>query len=494
MNRALVIAGVIIALVLCLAVLVVIVAAAGIFYVSRSSAASTAVVAVTLAAPPPTATRPAPTATLRPGETPPPSPTPLPSATTDAAVLSMLREIEQQVVEMRGLQPQGEFQLEFPTNEEYREITIEDFQTDYSPEEAQDDNRLYAALGLLPDGYDLYTLYVDLYSENILGSYDAETKEMYVLQASGKIGGIERQTYAHEYTHALQDQNYGLEALGLSDEGCEQDSEGCLAVRGLVEGDALLLDTLWLEQFGTQQDYQDISDFYTDYTSPSYNRSPCFLRDDFYWPYDDGLRFVQSLYDSGGWDAVNEAYANPPQSSEQVMHPALYHAGDVPEILPSIALTETLGSGWRFLDANVMGEWYTRLILLDPFRDLNPASGGYCSVGRSDREQMEEAAAGWGGDTYAAYYNDALDKPALALFTTWDTSGDAVEFGSAFERYGDVRFGGPSAQRGGGLCWTSAAEGESCFFRRDTDTLWVLAPDAATVDAIVQAIPPFAGQ
>jgi hypothetical protein len=421
----------------------------------------------------------------------PPTPTASPAVVLDEATLAMLSEIEQQVVELRGLEPNGAFDLQVPTYEEYKQITIEDFAEDYSPEEAADDGRVLTALGLLPEGFDLYQLYLDLYSENILGSYNQETRTMYVLQAggAGRLGGVERQTYAHEYQHALQDQNYGLEALGLSDEGCEKDTERCSAIRALVEGDATLLDTQWLDRFGTSDDIADIADFYRDFSSPSYDRAPCYLRDDFYWPYDYGLQFVQGLYDAGRWQAVDAAYQNPPVSSEQIMHPGLYHSGDVPEVIPSPVLTDTLGVGWRQIDANVMGEWYTYLILVEPFRDSDPASAGYCSVESRATGQMGEAAAGWGGDAYAVHYNADTNQIVLVMLTIWDSSAEADEFADGFGDYSDARFGSTAEDRGDGQCWDAGDYGVSCFFQKDTDTLWVMAPDTGVADQVLEAIP-----
>ena len=43
-------------------------------------------------------------------------------------------------------------------------------------------------LGLLPSDFNLLTYYEDLYSEQIAGYYDDETKEMYVVSGSGFSG------------------------------------------------------------------------------------------------------------------------------------------------------------------------------------------------------------------------------------------------------------------------------------------------------------------
>src|SRR5208282_6136296 len=40
--------------------------------------------------------------------------------------------------------------------------------------------------------------------------------------------------------------------------------------------------------------------------------------------YSAGAHFVGEAFHRGGWKAVDELYRNPPQSSQQIMHPAYY--------------------------------------------------------------------------------------------------------------------------------------------------------------------------
>ena len=45
---------------------------------------------------------------------------------------------------------------------------------------------------------------------------------MYVVSKDGAVGPVEEITYAHEYTHALQDQAFDLEAVVGEDHGPER--------------------------------------------------------------------------------------------------------------------------------------------------------------------------------------------------------------------------------------------------------------------------------
>ena len=55
-------------------------------------------------------------------------------------------------------------------------------------------------------------------------------------------------------------------------------------------------------------------------------RMPPILRESLLFPYTGGPSFVQRLQAQGGWDAVNAAFAKPPASTEQILHPEKYDA------------------------------------------------------------------------------------------------------------------------------------------------------------------------
>jgi hypothetical protein len=399
---------------------------------------------------------------------PGPAPTAVPGISE--AVAAQMSTIESEVVRLRGLQPTGPVQRALLSPEQLRQHVLDDFLADYSQAEAEDEARTLALLGLLSPGYDMYRLYLDLYSEQIAGFYDDDDKQMYVVQGTG-FGGAERVTHAHEYTHALQDQRWGLsEGLGYNDEDCEADSEHCAGVQALIEGDATLLEQQWLLTYATQQDWDDINRFYDSYQSPVFDSAPQFLQQDFLFPYDFGYAFVNLLFLRGGWAAVDAVYADPPSSTEQILHPDRYPRDrpvrlQVPDLLPA------LGEGWREVDRDVLGEWYTRLVLQEQL----------------EAAQAEPAAQGWGGDYYLVFHQESGDQSALVLLTQWDSLGEAYEFLPAFRQYGDARFGGRLISETTQTTWDER-EGFASIEVRGEQTLWVLAPDAETAARLRQAV------
>lgn len=386
-------------------------------------------------------------------------------------------KIQQQVIAIRGLQPkQKELKQDTLTPAELEENVKNDFFKDYTQEDAKSDVRELAAFGLLPQGFDLYKLYIDLYSEQVAGYYDPKTKDMFVVQAND-FTGSEKMTYAHEYTHVLQDQTWDIEnGLKSNDEYCKTHSEYCAGVQALLEGDASLSEQFWFFTDATQQDQQDVQNFYTNYTSPIYDSAPLFLQKDLVFPYDQGTNFVQTLYDSGNWAAVDKAYENPPSSTEMILHPEKYPS-DKPVDVPLNDVTSALGSGWKETSRNTMGEWYLSLIL----------SAGDKESTRLDEETAATAAAGWAGDTYTVNWNESSGQLAVILRSRWDTAKDADEFWKALGEYGQKRWGSPISKSSDEIAWSDAADHFVKFFQDGQDIWWVMAPDQATADKIAAA-------
>jgi len=379
-----------------------------------------------------------------------------------------LEEIQGQVSTVRGLYPTGPLDRELLAPEALGRRVEEDFLAEYTDEEAADDVRVLALFGLVEPGFDLRDFHLAFYEEQVAGYYDTEIERMYVV--GSQWGGAERLTYAHEYVHALQDQTYDLEgALGYNDEACQQDPERCAALSALIEGDATLAEEQWWQAYSTQQDYEDLLASIESYRGDVFNAAPAYIRQDFLFPYDQGLQFVRALFRQGGWAAVDAAYLDPPTTTEQILHPELYRKeATLPVEVPG--MLEALGEGWHEIEAGVLGEWFTHLVLDEEIPGWEAA----------------DAAAGWGGDAYRAYADDAGDRSALVLVTRWDSPRDAFEFVKAFHAYGGWRFGERRTEQTERR-WTWH-RGAVLLERAYDQTLWIVAPDEATQVALRDTI------
>lgn len=395
----------------------------------------------------------------------------LPESITDR-----MDEIQQQVIQLRGFEPSKPLDRELLSPDQLRQNIMTDFLADYSLEEARDDSAILTALGLLEPGFDLMAFYKELYSEQIAGYYDDELEEMFVVKGSG-FGGQESSTYAHEYVHVLQDQTFDIsEGLKFNPDECEKDTERCLGVQSLIEGDASVTEQAWVSAFANEQDRKDISDFYSTFSSPVYDSAPAFMQQDFLFPYRYGAEFVYSLRDRGGWNAVNAAYQNPPVSAEQILHPERYPE-DKPLPVEMADLSKVLDPQWREIDRGVMGEWYLYLIL----------AHGYLPEMRQPETNARTATAGWGGDAYAVYQQGAGGPILYFQKIVFETETDAVEFQEAASAYGDSRWGVAGVSTGSHTEWVAQIE-TAILLREGSSIYWIVSPDSEIANRLLATL------
>ncbi len=394
--------------------------------------------------------------------------------TPDPTISAGMDEIESQVSQLRDLNIDTAIPRQLMTTAELRQVVLDDFLEGYKAEDEERDVAVMNLFGFLPADFKLRDFYLELYSEQITGYYDQEKKEMFVVSDSG-FGGLERSTYAHEFVHTLQDERFDFEgALEYTDESCQDDSERCLAIQSLIEGDATLTEQLWFQKYGTQQDMQDLQDFAATYNSPVYESAPDSIKEDFTFPYLYGAKFVQTLYTQGGFEAVNAAFTEAnPVSSEQIMHPAAY-PNDVPNNPTLPNLEAALGKDWVEIENDTLGEWYVYLVLA---KAHSPQYRLYDSLAL-------DAAEGWGGDTYSVLKNEQTGKLAALISFNWDTTADADAALEAFRSYSDLRFG-PVQPDGH---WQGSDYSSALRETSPTSFVWLMAQDLATLQ-LLQAIP-----
>jgi hypothetical protein len=406
-----------------------------------------------------------------------PTKTPYPTSALNNQMKVEINQIQSQVVQERGLETKYQVPVVLLSTTDLGKNVVNDFLADYTDEEMKDDIYELSIIGLIEPGFDMKTFYINLLSEQIAGYYDNDVKEMFVVSDQG-FNGPEHLTYAHEFTHVLQDQNYDIKnGLNYSDDYCEKNTEYCAGVQALIEGDATLSEYTWYQNSATSTDQEQVIQYYNGLKSPVYDSAPAFLKDDFVFPYNQGLSFVQALHDQGGWAAVDAAYKDPPLSTEQILHPSLYPS-DKPILVNLPDVAAALGSGWREVSRNAMGEWYTYLILA---RGVDPNT-------RLDDTSAQNAAAGWGGDEYLVLHNDAANSTAFVMKSVWDTAKDASQFATNLQQSLNSRFGVKAKQQGNISNWIYSG-GYSSLLLSGSTTIWIITPDEAkaqTISGLVQ--------
>jgi hypothetical protein len=273
-------------------------------------------------------------------------------------------------------------------------------------------SRLFVDLGLLPPGSSLEQLELDLQSSQVIGFYDPVSKGLYVLSESGGVGALEKITFSHEFTHALQDQNFGLDKLALD---TPEQSDRDLARTALPEGDATLAMTLWSSRYMSLPELLSVAgDSGAAAQQQQLDAAPPILRDTLEFPYFQGLTFVRGIYARGGWAAVDRVYANPPASTSQILHPDLYAQGVTPVQVGVPAVPSSL-PGWQLTTQDTLGEYELGVWL---------AGAGERNAGTAD------AVSQWGGDR-VALYEGPNGQWAVVLVTAWRSADGATAFDGA---------------------------------------------------------------
>ncbi|MCL4870310.1 MAG: hypothetical protein KJ063_15200 [Anaerolineae bacterium] len=386
-------------------------------------------------------------------------------------------QIETNVIALRGLEPLRPITPTLLTQEELRlELSLQ-LTDGVTEEQARYDVLVLNAFDFVPRDFDYLNFTLDLYSEQVAGFYDPETERFVVISENDVLLGITQQlTHAHEFVHALQDQHFGLGTLG--DETFNGDS--ALAFRSLAEGDASLVELQYVFQYFDMAQIQALLAQVSEQDMTVLEAAPAVLANALLFPYQEGFLFVQALFDLGGFAQVNEAWLNPPTSSEHILHPDRYLTGDMPQTVELLSLIEPLGAGWELLDEDVFGEFFLREYL---------------------RQQVDEAtaaaaAAGWGGDQYAVYWDDTLELMVMMLRVVWDTEEDAAEFAAAYNLYASQRYDTDATLVNNLTCWSGTVDEVTdltCLYLEGDETFIIRAPNQAIVQAIMSLHYPAAG-
>jgi hypothetical protein len=379
--------------------------------------------------------------------------------------------IELEMEALRGLDELQPISRSLMTREELGAYLENELEDDYPPEEIAADIRVLAAFEFVPPDFDLRGLLLEMYSTQILGLYDDEEEILYIVTddgetARGDLNLMDRLTFAHEYTHGLQDSHFELDAF--IDEDSLNDDE-ILARMSLVEGDATLAMTDYLLAHRdeiTPEDLAELQGAGSEGSSAILADAPAIIVDTFEFPYSQGSQFVSALLEEG-WDAVDAAYADPPRSTEQILHPEKYLSGDEPQIINLPPLTDTLGAGWYLVEAETLGEFQTRLYLET----------------RVDRATAAQAAVGWDADRYALYAMD--DSDLLVFATEWDTKRDREEFIDAYTLFTEGRYQMTGEPAGQEQTWWETPFETTVVRWGDTSALVIIGPDRETVDVVL---------
>ncbi|MFN0250491.1 MAG: hypothetical protein ACKV2T_26660 [Kofleriaceae bacterium] len=326
----------------------------------------------------------------------------------------------------------------------------------------------YSRWGLIAPDTNYAQLLLDLRRDQVLGYYDPDTRRLTMVIHPALRDNAEL-VLAHEIQHALQDQNFDLKKF---EDLPETEGDARRARRALVEGDALAtMVELMLKRRGSIAPWSD-PDVTTALEksmslpgSGTLDLAPLAVREAMMFPYQAGLAFVAALRRRQPWSAVDAAFAKPPRSTEQILHPERYQAGDHP-IPVDIAPPSSLAT-WSLGQSTVWGELGFVLFL---------RSHGV------DSAQAAIAGEGWGGDRVLSMIrpNDVRPERGLGIARfEWDSEPDAIEAAEALEKaFDNMIAGGTIEHTHGRTRWLGVDGTISWIERKGPSVIMVLGAPA----------------
>jgi hypothetical protein len=232
----------------------------------------------------------------------------------------------------------------------------------------------------------------------------------------------------------------------------------------MIEGDAVQTQDLFIFRTYTAADITGLE--YVQAHLPKSPPVPAAIERYFNFPYTAGLDFVRTLYNRGGFAAVDQAYARPPASTFEIMHPQAYLAHWKPE---KVTIHSVQGlSDWQQTDDDVMGA-FGYMVMLWQWLDKSTAS----SVTDTYR-----------GDRYL--FLQKGPQSAMLLRSMWTTNGAAHVAQQAFLKALRLRFPHATVTHTVGMLVTQAGGAEMLRVTNRALTM-TYAPDAQTATALATA-------
>jgi hypothetical protein len=371
---------------------------------------------------------------------PPPSPPPSAPAPADDAVAQLLARadaIAKEVSRIRGLPLRRPIPNEVVDRDELRRRLLETAAEEKTKADTAAEGLALARWGMIPPSTDYEALLIDLLTEQLAGYYDPDTKRLTISKSAAEDLASAEVVLAHEIEHGLQDQAFDLKKLEDIPDG---EGDARAARRALLEGDgvALMLELMlartgakvpWSNPLVTEVIQREMSAPGTD----RFDQAPLAVREALIFPYRAGLGFVAALRRRQSWRAVDAAFARPPRSTEQILHPQRYLADDRPtpiriDALPSLR-------GFSRAHETVWGELGFQLFLRSHGVDATAA---------------EHAAAGWGGDRAIVLARESAAplRAAGVSRSEWDSEADAIEAHEAAVKALDAAVTGAVVEHG----------------------------------------------
>jgi hypothetical protein len=334
--------------------------------------------------------------------------------------------IETRVAYLRELDFTRQVPIVVKSPDQAQQIMITEIARDHSDDDLRIGGESGAMTGLYPPNIELKEQTLRLLRNEVIGFYDAETKQMVIVEPqtfhlwrlseiADRSQLMGEMVLAHELTHGLQDQHFGIDAMLRR---VKDNDDRTLALKSVAEGDATLAGFAYaaghLDQSNVQLLVSRLASL-PESSAAEMRDVPLAVSAPMLFQYSSGTSFVAEAWRRGGWPAVDRLYQHPPLSSQQIMQPALYFDHPTPPAHIELAGYQAVLKNWKKVDDDTYGELLLQLILQ---RNVAPHSPAFKAIPR------------WAGDRIITLQKDNK-LTLLWLIAFLDTSA-AKEFADAY--------------------------------------------------------------
>ncbi len=340
---------------------------------------------------------------------------PLRARTADTPAVA---EIARELASISGLEQRRPIRVDLIGRERVKAFLEERVRAEIRPEEIQAEQTLLKKLGFLPPEFDLRETMLELLSEQAAAFYDYRTKRLYLIKGPG--GELQHSALVHEVAHALADQNFDLRRFV---EKVRRSDDAALARLAVMEGQATWL----MSEYLTRRTGQSLRDSpvlvrmmsraaeLSAGQFPVFDSAPLYLRETLIFPYSRGMLFQHAVYEKLGAAAFARVFLRPPESTQEVLHPEKYLAGERPQTPDPPRVRPP--SGYRVLLEGTLGELDHALLLRQ-------------YVGE---QEAAELAPAWRGGYYRLWQQKRGGGTLLVQVSRWANSSAARRWFEAYQ-------------------------------------------------------------
>jgi hypothetical protein len=235
-----------------------------------------------------------------------------------AALEGITSRVEENVIKLRDITPEHDVDTQLRTREQLAAITKGFFRREALRQQVFEAQELYKALGLMDEDDDLEEILLGIQLQQVYALFDDESEVVYVLSDATSIGPAEELGYVSAFMGGIQQQRFDISELRAR--AREGGSDQFRALSALVGGDVAQVAQGYVTTVFSREQVDELREPLPD---NKLLKAPRVIRETVLFPQREGADFLAEIFGvGGGWDGVNEVYTRPPESSEQVLHPA----------------------------------------------------------------------------------------------------------------------------------------------------------------------------